>query len=195
MGVNQMTVKIKNIGKTQRRIETNKVLNALGAERINLKVNTKGTVGSIFFLGRLIQNKLHSTGGRPSLIGAQKNRTKIPLFKEDWSKLKKISEYCKKNNAGRHVSPAQIASILLHKTLETEINKFKFQVSDKTFETVGTKQNFLKKELFQKNDERMLLVEKSLEKIMAEKKRQDNSNRVLPKHRHRWASSHSTVMS
>jgi hypothetical protein len=51
------------------------------------------------------------------LIGAQKNRTKIPLIKEDWSKLKEISEYYK-NKEGMHVSPAQIASILVHNALD-----------------------------------------------------------------------------
>jgi hypothetical protein len=111
-----MTTKIKNIGKTQRRISSNKVINSLGAERIGLKSDTKRGAGSLFTLRQILVKKLHSRGGRPSLIGAQKNRTKIPLIEEDWSKLKRLSEYYNENE-GMHVSPAQIASILLHKSL------------------------------------------------------------------------------
>ena len=112
-----MTTKIKNIGKTQRRVMPRKVIKSLSAERIGLHSDNKRGAISLFILRQLIVNKLHSNGGRPSLIGAQKNRTKIPLIKEDWSKLKEISEYYK-NKEGMHVSPAQIASILIHNALD-----------------------------------------------------------------------------
>ena len=56
---------------------------------------------------------------------------------------------------------------------EAEINVFKFQVSGKTFEKIGIKQNFLKGELFPRIDEIILLIEKSLDKMIAEKSRQD----------------------
>ena len=111
-----MTAKIRNVSKKQRRISPNSFMKGLGAERTGLISDTKRGAVSLFSLRQLLVEKLQSSGGRPSLVGSQKSRTKIPLIKEDWSKLKEITEYYK-NKEGMHVSPAQIASIVLHRAL------------------------------------------------------------------------------
>jgi hypothetical protein len=118
-----MTTRIKNTGKTQRRVMPGKIAKALGAEEIDLHLNPKRGTISLFMLRQLIVNKLRSNGGRPSLIGAQKNRTKIPLIEEDWSKLKEMSKYFKVKE-GMNVSPSQLASILIHKALDNIQCKF-----------------------------------------------------------------------
>jgi hypothetical protein len=104
---------IKNTGKGQRRIDINEVSKALGGEKVGGKVNTKQGPFSLFFLRQFLINCLRSSGGRPALVGTTKERKKISFFEEDWNKLKLIAEYYKKKE-GINVSPAQIASILVH---------------------------------------------------------------------------------
>jgi hypothetical protein len=57
---------------------------------------------------------LRSTGGRRSLEGASK-RQKIPLLEGDWERLQEIAEASQ--SEGIHPTPAQVASILLHRAL------------------------------------------------------------------------------
>ena len=105
---------IKNTGKGQRRVNINAAARALGGEKAGVKVDIKQGPGSLFYLRRFLINHLRSSGGRPALMGTTKERKKLPLFKEDWDKLKLIAEYYKKKE-GINVSPAQIASILIHR--------------------------------------------------------------------------------
>ena len=105
---------IKNIGKGQRRIDINDVARALGGEKAGVKIDTKQGPVSLFSLRQFLMNRLRSNGGRPALMGTTKERKKLPLFEEDWDKLKLIAEYYKKKE-GINVSPAQIASILVHR--------------------------------------------------------------------------------
>ncbi|MFH1900799.1 MAG: hypothetical protein ABIK26_00945 [Candidatus Omnitrophota bacterium] len=109
-----MRRKIKNIGKGQRRININAAAKALGGEKVGVKVNTKQGPISLFSLRQFIMDCLHSSGGRPALVGTTKERKKLPFFEEDWNKLKLIAEYYKIEE-GINVSPAQIASILVHR--------------------------------------------------------------------------------
>ncbi len=111
---------IKNTGKGQRRIDINDVTKALGGEKVGVKVDTKQGPVSLFSLRQFLMNRLRSSGGRPALAGTTKERKKLALFEEDWDKLKLIAEYYKKNE-GINVSPAQIASILVHRDV-TRIN-------------------------------------------------------------------------
>ena len=111
-----MRKRIKNTGKGQRRIDINDAAKALGGEKAGVKVNTRQGPVSLFSLRQFLITHLRSSGGRPALAGTTKERKKIPLFKEDWDKIKIITEYYKKKE-GINVSPAQIVSALIHTDL------------------------------------------------------------------------------
>lgn len=112
--VRKMTKIIKNIGGTQRRIDANSIARVLGGEKVGVRIDTKQGPVSLFSLRQYLVERLHSSGGRPSLRGKAKRRNKIPLFDEDWHKLKMIAEYYKKKER-INVTPGQIASILVHR--------------------------------------------------------------------------------
>ncbi len=114
---------IKNIGPTKRLIKPEKFAKALGAEKTGVKVDTKQGPISLFSLRQTLVKLLHSTGGRPKLKGTQKERTKIPLFKEDQEKLKKIADYVKEKE-GLNITSGQIASLLIH----TQLSKIYEQI-------------------------------------------------------------------
>lgn len=73
---------IKNTGKGQKRIDSNEVAEALGAEKVGGKVNTKHNPVSLFFLREILINRLRSSGGRPALVGTTKERKKYPFLKK-----------------------------------------------------------------------------------------------------------------
>ncbi|MCG2711202.1 MAG: hypothetical protein L6420_06900 [Elusimicrobia bacterium] len=107
---------IKVIGPTQKLVKPDVVAKALGAEKVGIKIDTKQGPISLFSLRQFFIGRLRSTGGRPALAGTVKKRNKIPLFPEDWIKLKKMSEYFKRKD-GINVSPGQIASALIHRDI------------------------------------------------------------------------------
>ena len=104
---------IKNVGKTQRCVDAKVVAKALGAEKVGIKIDTKSGPISLLSLRQFLVNQLRSKGGRPGLVGTTGKRNKIPLFDEDWLKLKMIAKYYKEKEK-INVSPAQIASALVH---------------------------------------------------------------------------------
>ena len=108
-----MTKKIKNKGSTQRQIDTRVIANALGAKRVEIKIDTRQGPISLLSLRQFLISRLRSSGGRPALAGTTKRRNKIPVFEEDWHKLKKIAKYYKEKE-GISVTPGQIASALIH---------------------------------------------------------------------------------
>ena len=109
-----MGKKIKDTGRTQRRISHKVISKTLGAEEVEIKVDTKQSPISLFSLRQFLVDRLRSTGGRPALVGIdKKRRNKIPLFDEDWQKLEALATYCKEKE-GIKVSPGQIASVLIH---------------------------------------------------------------------------------
>lgn len=116
--MNKMAKIIKNTGPSQRQIDTKVVANALGAEKVGIKIDTRQGPVSLFSLRQFLINRLRSSGGRPRLVGTTERRNKIPLFDEDWVKLEKIARYYKEKE-GINVSPGQIASALIH----TDISK------------------------------------------------------------------------
>jgi len=112
-----MAKTIKNTGKTQKRIDVKDVARALGGEKTGVRIDTKQSPASLFYLRQFIVNRLRSSGGRPTLIGTTiKERKKISIFEEDWDKLKSIARYYRKEE-GTNVSPGQIASILIHRDI------------------------------------------------------------------------------
>ena len=109
-----MAKRIKDIGSTQRRVSPKVIAKTLGAEKIEIKVDTRQSPIFLFSLRQFLVDRLRSTGGRPALAGIEKKRrNKIPLFDEDWHKLEALARYCKEKE-GIKVSPGQIASALIH---------------------------------------------------------------------------------
>ncbi len=104
---------IKNVGKTQRRVDTKVVAKALGAEKAGIKIDIRQGPISLLSLRQFLVGRLRSSGGRPGLVGTTGKRNKIPLFDEDWLKLKTIAKYYKEKE-GINVSSGQIASALVH---------------------------------------------------------------------------------
>ncbi len=105
---------IKNVGPTQRQVNSKVVAKELGAETVGVTIDTRQGPISLFALRQFLVERLRSSGGRPALVGAlKKKRNKIPLFDEDWIKLEKIAKYYKQKE-GLNVSPGQIASALVH---------------------------------------------------------------------------------
>ncbi len=61
-----------------------------------------------------IQNRLVSRGGRPSDPGPTVRRL-VPLKKQVWRSLKAQAAYL--SNRGKRISPAQLAAILIEKSI------------------------------------------------------------------------------
>lgn len=108
-----MTKIIKDIGQTQKTIDSKKVAPALGAEDVGIEIDRRRGPTSLFSLRQFLVNRLHSTGGRPKLIGARNTRNKISLCDDDWEKLEKIARFYKEKE-GINVSSGQIAAALIH---------------------------------------------------------------------------------
>jgi hypothetical protein len=111
-----MPRKIKDTGKTQRRVNPEIIAKALGAEDTGVELDTrKGTI-SLLTLRQFLLGKLSSTGGRPRLRGTRKTRSKISFFDEDWEKIELLSKYYREEE-GINVTSSQIASALIHAEL------------------------------------------------------------------------------
>jgi len=110
-------IKIRSIGTTNTRVDSTFLEKSLGAEKLGIKAETRQPSISLLALSQFFSKRLKSSGGRPSLSGTQKQRTKISLLEDDWGKLKKLSSYYKEKE-GINVTPSQIASAALHKSLE-----------------------------------------------------------------------------
>src|SRR4030066_2180571 len=88
-----MARKIKDTGKTQRRVNAKLVAKALGSEDAGIEIDTRQGPISLFTLRQFLLGKLSSTGGRPRLQGTRKTRSKISFFDEDWEKIEMLSKY------------------------------------------------------------------------------------------------------
>ena len=64
-------------------------------------------------LAEVIESRLSSSGGRPTLQGARVER-RVRFLPEDWKELERLAE---KFSEGRSVSPAQIASTIVNQAL------------------------------------------------------------------------------
>ena len=127
---------IQNVGKTQRCVDTKVVAKALAAEKVGIKIDIRQGPISLLSLRQFLVNRLRSKGGRPGLAGTTGKRNKIPLFDEDWLKLKMIAKYYKEKE-GINVSPAQIASALVHADV-SRIDTLKVTSTLKNSTTEGT---------------------------------------------------------
>ncbi|HLP47402.1 MAG TPA: hypothetical protein VK469_15750 [Candidatus Kapabacteria bacterium] len=108
-----MTTLIKDISKTQRKINDSQIEQALGAKKIGIKIDTKKAPITLFTLRQFLKEKLISSGGRPRLEGSAKKRNKVPLLEDDWNTLKSLADYYKRID-GISVTPAQLASAIVH---------------------------------------------------------------------------------
>lgn len=108
-----MAKKIRDISRTQERIDHKVVGEAMGAKEIGITIDTNKGPISLFTLRQFLVERLRSSGGRPTLKGSSKKRNKIPLLEDDWHKLKAIADYCKEKD-GITVSPGQVASAIIH---------------------------------------------------------------------------------
>jgi hypothetical protein len=111
---------IKDISKTQRKVNEELIEEALGAKKTGIKIDTQKTPISLLGLRQFLIDRLGSSGGRPRLEGTSNKRNKIPLLDDDWDKLKLIAEHYKRKD-GINVSPGQVASAIMH-SLISKIN-------------------------------------------------------------------------
>jgi hypothetical protein len=107
---------------TRRRLNDADMMQALGAEFIGV-VPKGGNLLSAFALRNQLFERLRSSGGRPSLEGAD-IRTKVPMRKSSWDKLEGIAKAVETESF--HPTPSQVASVLL----DLAIAKFEFDKVD-----------------------------------------------------------------
>lgn len=118
---------IKDISKTQGKVEHRIIEQTLGAREVKIKIDTRRNPISLFQLRQFFIDRLIASGGRPKLNGAAKKRNKVPLLEDDWIKLKSLAEYYKKKD-GISVSPGQIASAIVHSFI-SNIDSAEYELS------------------------------------------------------------------
>jgi len=143
------------------------------------------------FLNSSIQNLNEAHAILKTIKAEPKNKLKVPAF--NYALILYSMPYGKSRGIQQnsHILPSTYIPkefIDLHKKItfsrdkiyahddltekEAEINVFEFRMpAGKTFETISIMQNILKGELFPKIDEIAILIEKSLDKLIAESNR------------------------
>jgi hypothetical protein len=71
-------------------------------------------------LREVIEARLASSGGRPTLEGAEVERT-VRFLPEDWKKLKRLAE--KFSEPGKSISPSQVASTIVNQALRAAADR------------------------------------------------------------------------
>lgn len=107
--------KIRPIENAVRRVTGEQVAAALGADAVEGAPIPHGSPLLVLALREEIRRRLRSRGGRPSLDKTSR-RQKIPITDEEWAKLQRLA--ARLGSQGRSLSPGQLASLLLHRTLE-----------------------------------------------------------------------------
>ena len=110
--------RIKQTGKTLKRIDPNTLGNLLGAKVVSTKAVKSGSPVSMFALRQYLLENLHSSGGRPALE-EDARRQKIPLSDEAWEALTVLANVLRAE--GVAVSPGQMACALVRQGL-TQLN-------------------------------------------------------------------------
>ena len=112
------TPRIHNSSARVSRVEPEAVAAALGAEAsAGLSIDiSSGSPLSLFQVRQELLQRLRSTGGRPSLAGAD-DRKKIPLSNDLWSELEEIAREA--TTADFTPSAGQVASVLLTLSLRS----------------------------------------------------------------------------
>jgi hypothetical protein len=105
--------KVRTTGRRLEKVTGAKVARAIGAESTGVpSPNAQGPV-ALFGLRQALGARLKSTGGRPSLGVAR--RQKIPLDDADWGLLCELAETLADDES--RPTPGQVASELLHQRL------------------------------------------------------------------------------
>lgn len=104
---------IKNTGPIQKRIDAETVARLLGAEKTNVKIDTKRSPISLYGLRLFLFDRLHSSGDRPKLAETKRVRKGIALPREDWERLESLATYLTETE-GANVSAGQVAAALIH---------------------------------------------------------------------------------
>jgi hypothetical protein len=100
--------------RTRRRIDPKAVERGLGAERV-VSLPSGAAPVTAYALRQQLYDRLRSTGGRPSLEGAD-IRPKIPMRRARWLKLEALARSVQTDTF--HPSPAQLASVILDAAIE-----------------------------------------------------------------------------
>jgi hypothetical protein len=107
--------KIRSTSKMLRKIEPNKVSEALGAKEV-YEIDTGNNIGSISAIALRMEiiEKIKSTGGRPSIEFADSEK-KIPISDDNWETLKVMANYLTESmgSKSKKVSPTHLASVIL----------------------------------------------------------------------------------
>ncbi len=99
--------------KASRKVTVEKLAEAFGATSVIPVTGTQNPL-TRWQLARELQSRLTSSGGRPTLEGAD-TKIKVSLLKEDLSAIQKLSEELE---VGKYsASPSQVATILVHMAL------------------------------------------------------------------------------
>jgi hypothetical protein len=93
---------IKDKGPTVRLVNPSALAKALGADEINVEIDSGQGPISLFALRRFLADRLRCTVGRPGLKGTTNNSNNIHLFEE-------LARYYRETE-GLNVSSGQIAS-------------------------------------------------------------------------------------
>lgn len=104
---------IKNTGPIQKRIDAETVARLLGAEKTNVKIDTKRSPISLYGLRLFLFDRLHSSGDRPKLAETKRVRKGIALPREDWERLETLATYLTETE-GANVSAGQVGAALIH---------------------------------------------------------------------------------
>lgn len=129
-GESKMRKTIQDKSTTMRAVSPARMAKALGAVPTGIEIDARQGPVSLFTLRQFLADSLYSNGGRPSLKGTRKVRSKISFFNEDWEKLKQLSEYYRKVD-GIRVTSSQIAAALLHAQI-SGVNTPKTKVKSKS---------------------------------------------------------------
>jgi hypothetical protein len=106
---------IRHAGAAFRSVGPDAIAKALEAQEVVSSENVHGAPISLHALGRELETRVRSTGGRPSLERATKIQ-KIPLRPEDWTKLEELAAQLSRQ--GVSATAGQVASVIVHKQPE-----------------------------------------------------------------------------
>jgi len=99
--------RIKDVSKKSPAVSQQEVASAFGAIKIGTATDKNSPPWALAYVGKQIEQRLCSTGGRPALEGADK-KIKVPVTAEDMARIEYFSRRFPK------VAKSQIASVLLH---------------------------------------------------------------------------------
>jgi len=117
---NSAVRRIRDVGVTSRRLDPAIIAEALGADEAGPALGRKGSPTSVLQIRAELASRLHSSGGRPALEGANR-RVKIPVTDSQWQELEDLAASF--SDLGFAPSAGQVASVLLSLALPLAKNE------------------------------------------------------------------------